>query len=251
MNKFTSFLLLTACFCMLAACNSPRKLERALVYPEHITKLNLTRAGIKELPPKVGGLTNLEVLKMYKNRLTDLPVEIGEMESLRRLVLSGNNLESIPAEIGQLQNLEYLSLRYNELTKIPSEIGNLSALKVLDLRNNKIEELPASIGNLKNLQSLYLDYNELEAIPPQIGQMENLKFLYISFNSVSTNKVPEEFGNLQNLVELNLYKTGPMLNLPESIASMSRLEILTVDNSAVIPYDVGRMGYRLKLVVKP
>ena len=72
--------------------------------------LNLTAAGLMELPPEIGDLTWLSALLMGENQLTELPSEIGNLTNLHRLGLGRNQLTGLPSEIGNLANLEILKL---------------------------------------------------------------------------------------------------------------------------------------------
>jgi len=52
--------------------------------------LNLTAAGLTELPPEIGDLTWLSALLLGENQLTALPPEIGNLRNLHRLGLGRN-----------------------------------------------------------------------------------------------------------------------------------------------------------------
>jgi len=58
--------------------------------------LNLTAAGLMELPPEIGDLTWLSALLMGENQLTELPPEIGNLTNLHRLGLGRNQLTGLP-----------------------------------------------------------------------------------------------------------------------------------------------------------
>src|SRR5690606_21156659 len=68
--------------------------------------------------------------ELYLDRLglDELPPEIGTIVSLRILRLEGNNLETLPSEINMLENLSSLDLGQNRLLSLPSEIGELEQL---------------------------------------------------------------------------------------------------------------------------
>jgi len=58
--------------------------------------LNLTAAGLTELPPEIGDLTWLSALLLGENQLTALPPEIGNLRNLHRLGLGRNQLTELP-----------------------------------------------------------------------------------------------------------------------------------------------------------
>ena len=105
---------------------------------------------LREVPPEIGELSNLEELHLNNTNINELPPEIGKLTKLKRLELGGTLLETLPPEIGNLTNLEILELQYNErLKSLPPEIGNLSKLKTLALwSSDLLESIPPTIMNL-------------------------------------------------------------------------------------------------------
>ena len=90
------------------------------------------------IPPEIGHLVNLEILKLQNNQLS------GE----------------IPSEIGNLINLGFLNLENNQLSgEIPSEIGNLINLNTLKLKNNQLTgEIPQAVCDLIESNNLNISY---------------------------------------------------------------------------------------------
>jgi hypothetical protein len=153
------------------------------------------------IPPEIGNLTNLTVLKLYSNQLTG----------------------SIPSEIVNLTNLTELNLKYNQLTgSIPPEIWNLTNLERLYLGSNQLTgSIPPEIWNLTNLERLYLFSNQLTgSIPSEIGSLTNLTGLYL-FNNQLTDSIPSEIGNLTNLTYLDLNGNQLTGEVPESICDLN------------------------------
>jgi hypothetical protein len=60
--------------------------------------LNLSCCGLTSLPPEVGQLVPLQVLRLTSNKLTMLPPAIGDLGSLEVLAADHNQLTSIPGE---------------------------------------------------------------------------------------------------------------------------------------------------------
>ena len=109
-----------------------------------------------EIPPELGGLSNLKELSLYSNQLTgEIPPELGGLSNLKELSLSSNQLTGeIPPELGGLSNLTFLSLYSNQLTgEIPPELGGLSNLTGAGSPpNNQLTgEIPPELGGLSNL----------------------------------------------------------------------------------------------------
>ena len=79
-----------------------------------------------EIPPELGGLSNLTELVLSDNQLTgEIPPDLGGLSNLNHLSLADNGLTGeIPPELGGLSNLNHLSLDNNQLTgEIPPELG--------------------------------------------------------------------------------------------------------------------------------
>ena len=94
-----------------------------------------------EVPPELGDLANLEVLRLSYNQLSgDIPAELGNLPNLRWLGLVVNQLDGeIPPELGNLTGLEWLELDNNQLSRqILPELGNLTRLDTLLLHENRL-----------------------------------------------------------------------------------------------------------------
>lgn len=176
-------------------------IERAVALHEEIG-LDLSDAGISELPDEIGHLTNLGSLNLFNNRLTALPERIGKVTYLRSLNLTRNKLTALPESIGNLSNLRELDLNDNQLTALPESIGKLSNLRSLDLRNNPLTTLPEFISKLARLESLYLSNLQLTTLPESIGQLTNLRTLFLKRNRLTS--LPKSLAGLEKLQELEL-----------------------------------------------
>ena len=155
------------------------------------------------IPPELGNLTNLKHLTLGSNGLTDrIPAELGQFVKLEQLRLGNNALTgAIPPELGGLPSLERLELGWNELSgSIPPELGGLSNLERLDLRSNEVSgSIPPELAGLSNLVRLYLGWNELSgAIPSELGGLSNLEWLSLDYNAL-TGPIPQSFLRLDQL----------------------------------------------------
>ncbi len=133
-----------------------RSLSEALVHPENVYRLNLSKSKLDSFPDDIFLLKNLVELDISKNNIEELPDRIGELKNLRILRAGNNHLVHLPESIGQLQNLEVLSLNRNVIVDLPHTIGQLQNLQVLELWDNEIESLPEELGDLNNLKVLEL-----------------------------------------------------------------------------------------------
>ena len=186
-----------------------------------------------EIPPELGGLSNLTWLDLGSNDLAGpIPPELGGLSNLTRLDLGSNAFSGeIPPELGGLSNLTWLSLGSNDLTgSIPPELGGLSNLSVLDLRFNDLTgEIPLELGGLSNLTRLDLGSNDLTgSIPPELGGLSNLTRLDLRFNDLS-GEIPPELGGLSNLTRLDLDSNDLSGEIPPELGGLSNLVLLFLD----------------------
>jgi hypothetical protein len=80
------------------------------------------------IPPELGGLTNLTILKLTSNQLTGpIPPELGNLTNLQHFQLFLNQLSgSIPANLANLVNLSTFYLHENQLSgEVPLAVAQL------------------------------------------------------------------------------------------------------------------------------
>ena len=194
------------------------------------------------IPPELGNLANLEVLRLdgSSNRGVPrlegpIPPELGNLVNLRRLDLSLNQLTGlIPPELGNLARLERLSLERNRLTgPIPPELGNLANLTRLSLITNGLTgPIPPGLGNLSRLERLQLKQNGLTGpIPSELGSLARLVVLDLGANHL-TNPIPPELGNLTDAELLLLEDNDLSGSVPHSFSGLTSLRWLYLGNNA-------------------
>ncbi len=187
---------------------------------EQLESLNLSGNHIATIPQDITKLSNLAGLSLSRNQLTTLPESITKISNLTWLDLSGNRLTNLPESITKLSNLTTLNLSYNKLAPLPESITKLSNLTHLNLSRNQLATLPESITKLSNLTQLNLSTNQLATLPESITKLSNLTHLNLVHNQLAT--LPESITKLSNLTHLNL-STNQLINLPESITKLSNL----------------------------
>ena len=194
-----------------------------------VTEINMFANNLKgELPPEIGGLSDLKRLYLERNSVTGrIPQEIGQLQKLEALLLMHNDISgTVPGEIGQLGSLVSLHLEGNRLSgAIPTEIGRLTSLVSLRLDDNDLEgSIPDEIGRLTNLTTLLLGTNGLSGpLPPSIGQLENLTLLDLS-EGLLTGSIPEKLYQLSKLETLRLALNRLSGSISSEIARLSSLE---------------------------
>lgn len=116
----------------------------------------------------------------------------------------------------------YGEVRFPKVSYIPNEILLLEKLEDLHLQHNDLETLPPIICNISSLKKLRLGGNNLTSLPSTIGNLKNLELLTLWSNNLCT--LPEEIGLLVNLKALNLSWNAELLDLPDSIVNLNKLE---------------------------
>lgn len=149
-----------------------------------LSRLEISRTRLKELPPEIGQLKNLERLIITNNRLLALlPDTLSNCSKLVFLNLFNNRLQSLPSG---LANLNYLNISNNENPKLLAMVTNYTSLRTLEAKNNLISILPANLGDLVNLRVLDLESNRLLGLPFGIAELNALSVLILSDNCLST-----------------------------------------------------------------
>ena len=127
---------------------------------------------------------------------------------------------------GRVTALKFLKATITADWTIPAEIGNLTELTDLRFVDCKVNgSIPDAIYSLEKLQNLYLTNNKVTGtLSPKIGQMKALTNVYIDQNPDLGGSLPEEIGQLTNLVNLNISKTSFSGTIPESVKNLDALK---------------------------
>ncbi|CAB9526560.1 LRR receptor-like serine threonine-protein kinase [Seminavis robusta] len=244
----------------------------------------LTLAGInmtKSLPLEMLFLTTLHQLNVAQNRLSgSLPAALPP--SLQSLLLDDNDFQGeFPSDMVQLTNLREFTITQNDLltdATLPHDmLPAWSNLQILRIDDTPIRgTIPTTLGNLTALQELSASRVRLSGtIPTEIGLLQNLEILYMpqsnALDSNLTGNLPEELWTITTLkqIEMNyiglsftipgehLRSLGSSLQhinfgttrlagtLPTELGLLTSLEIMELDNSAIlggtIPSEIGLM----------
>jgi len=156
-------------------------IENGRIVALSLDNYDISKPGLKVLPPRIKELSELLILTLNDNDLTSLPKELLSLRNLVVLEAKNNNIPSLPRGISKLSILEELDLRNNELKVLPKEVASLKNLKKLQLWGNDLQSLPANIGMMKSLKELYLKGNKLIVLPQSIARL-NLSYLDIFDN---------------------------------------------------------------------
>jgi hypothetical protein len=215
-------------------CQSPE--ERRLLCPEDAKALELLEKEIgiplpstKEAGWSSHGFTirenHIVGLGLYNMGLRVIPGGC-YFPRLEFMNLSGNRFEKIPEFVFETPGLEELHLNNNRISCLPETITRLKNLKELSCRNNLISIIPRSIREIhRNLKYLSFEANRLDELPEDIGELNNLVALNLRDNRLC--KIPESIGNLKSLINLAL-GNNLLSRLPDPVTSLHKLKRLNI-----------------------
>ncbi|KAI5683155.1 hypothetical protein M9H77_04383 [Catharanthus roseus] len=212
-----------------------------------------------EVPSWFGFLPNLQFLNFRNNTFTgSLPASLLNASKLERLDLSFNSIEGrIPEEFGEFLSLRSLIIQVNKLSgHLPPAIFNICTLEILSFTKNSLSgHLPDDIcSRLPNLIVLFLSFNELDGkIPPNLSQCSSLQNVEVNICFKYDNcpgVIPEEIGNLHNLIEIVMESNNLSGSIPLNIFNITSLQTLSFTSnklSGPIPRELGRLASIQKL----
>lgn len=169
-----------------------------------------SKNALATIPPAVGKLALLRILKLSDNSIRILPRAMRAMRSLTSIDLERNELESLPIGVCTLPAVTSLKLKSNFLVSLPAELCMLSTLTTLDVCNNNLRALPIELHELTSLTSLLLANNQLRVLPPTppffgpvFARMESLETLDLRDNSLK--QLPLDIAHAPRLRSLLLH----------------------------------------------
>ncbi len=238
--------------------------------PPRVVAVNLSKVNLRGVvPPELGRLDKLEVLRLSSNVLTgSIPPELGRLTRLRVLALDDNALSGpVPPELGALENLEELSLRGNRLSgAVPSELADLTNLSLLRLAGNDFSDtLPPALYDVashdleRSLHCPASSRSNTGLINDCVVLLEVRDNLAGDFALDWNDAVPIEFwqgvtvaGTPAPVTELSLPVLGLSGIVPAALSELDRLVKLNLVGNALtgpIPPDLGRLIHIRELLL--
>ncbi|GAB2277939.1 Plant intracellular Ras-group- LRR protein 6 [Dionaea muscipula] len=197
-------------------------------------ELSLGGMGLNAVPSEAWASSEITRINLSKNSIEDLPVELSSCTSLEVLILSWNKIKDWPGVVlKSLPNLSCLKLDNNPLGEIPvNGFEGLSKLLILDLSSStaSLPEHPAVFSSfLPQLQELYLRRMQLHEVPSDVLCLRRLQILDLSQNSLQS--IPEGIKNLTSLTELDLSDNNITTLPPELGLLEPSLQALRLDGN--------------------
>lgn len=192
--------------------------------------VRLSRNRISELPTSlVERCVTLEELAIAENSLQELPDVFFTLPQLRVLDARRNRITGISSAIESATRLEKIFLGGNRLSKLPKNVdwSKLVSLKTLSLRENQIKSLPEKLTGVTSLEHLDVSRNKLSRLP-------SMTFAQLSFFDGSFNQITDlDDGFFEGMPSLRTFNfsQNQLLALPPSLATLSLLETLDVDEN--------------------
>ncbi|XVE72256.1 hypothetical protein DITRI_Ditri11bG0025100 [Diplodiscus trichospermus] len=188
--------------------------------PRSLKTLNLSGTLIEEVPSSIECFTELASLQMSHARIQDLPNTIVKMDSLRIICLSHcPNIIHFP---NVSENITDLILGNTQIEEVPSSIGHLKKLALLDTSGTRIENLPSTVVDMELLKAIHLCHCPNITQFPNVSR--NIKILLL--DNTPIEEVPSSIAKLSSLSELSMNDCTRIKSLPTSIGKLKFLQQL-------------------------
>ncbi|KAJ0551645.1 putative leucine-rich repeat-containing, plant-type, leucine-rich repeat domain superfamily [Helianthus annuus] len=227
-----------------------------------LVSLDLSWCGLRgPIPSSINSfhnLTSLKFLHISGNEFMSSSLVLKGLSSvggnLISLDMGSCGVKSATLEsLHNLTSLHSLNLYGNQLTNtIPKSLGNLCNMRHIDMGGNNFQNISLtslleSFFDCKSpsLESLSLESSTLSSfLPDQLGQLINLVHLQLGNNHIA-GPIPDSIGRLSFLKSLDLDEnliSGP---IPYSVGGLSSLELLDLSNNQLtdtLPKSLGQLS---------
>nr|QAS62420.1 LRR receptor-like serine/threonine-protein kinase [Sedum alfredii] len=212
---------------------------------------------IGEIPFEIFNNTKMTYISLTSNLLTgELPPTMGlNLPNIQTLILTNNSISgTIPRFISNATNLIQLDLGFNSFTGyIPDTLGDLRLLEWLSLGSNNLRRDPSdpglgfltSLTKCRNLVKLGFEVTALDAaLPNSIGNFSSSLQQFFAYGCQLIGSIPDEIGNLSNLVTLQLWYNKLTGYIPATLGKLQELQDLGLSGNNLIgpiPFDIFRI----------
>ncbi len=207
---------------------NPINFKQLLLYDKHLNSYNFLK--------QIGNVQQICLSDPQAFNLTNLTQNLLTLKKLNYLHLYGGNIVQLPDEFAQLKTLKDLGFSYMDSLFDFGHTFNLikdMELESLNLMYNfKNPVLSSNVKLLKKIKSLYLGNTSFETLPEEIGELTQLIELNVSMGSLST--LPNSIIKLVNLKKLMLMPCK-FTSIPEILFQMTWLQELEVGGEEWFP----------------
>ncbi|KAM3933588.1 leucine-rich repeat and calponin homology domain-containing protein 1 isoform 1-T1 [Leptodactylus fuscus] len=188
-----------------------------------VTNFSLNLPVNRGLERALEEAANSGILNVSARKLKEFPRTSGnhDLSDTVQADFSKNRLTEVPVEVCHFVSLEALNLYQNCIKVIPDTLANLQMLTYLNISRNQLSALPACICGLP-LKVLIASNNKLGFLPEEIGQLQHLMELDISCNEITS--LPPQIGLLKSLRELNVRRNYLKI-LPQEIVDLPLVKL--------------------------
>ncbi len=192
----------------------------------HVTEIHLEIDNLSGSLPSLGGLTNLQILRVDRNSLTGSIPPLAGLTNLTDFDVDGNQLSGAIPPLAGLTNLQNFHADGNQLSGAIPALTGLTNLQYFYVAANQLSGSIPSLGGLTNLQYFYVADNQLSGSIPSLAGLTNLEFFEVGGNQL-TGSIP----SLTGLTSLNYFQiTGNRLSGPvPSLAGLASLQYFYID----------------------
>ncbi|PRQ42832.1 putative leucine-rich repeat-containing, plant-type, leucine-rich repeat domain, L [Rosa chinensis] len=220
----------------LSSCNLSGPFHESLANLRSLSVIQLGSNNIfAPVPAFFANFSNLTTLILdYCNLQGTFPKEIFLLPSLREISFLMNvNLDGSLPEFPKNGSLQFLDLSGTKFSgALPNSIGNLKMLSTFHIEDcNFTGSMPKSMTNLTQLVSLLMYGNNFEGSIPSFSAAKNLEVVHLGFNGLTGNINCIHWGNLTNLLLLDLSYNMLSGNIPSALFSLPLLGRVDLSNN--------------------
>ncbi|CAN6330912.1 unnamed protein product [Urochloa humidicola] len=196
----------------------------------HLQYLAVTSCSLREIPPSVARLSNLQTLDVRDTAVENLPEPFWKIKTLRHVF--GHRL-ILPKRVGNLKNLQTLDSvkpdNYGWDRNTLAKLINLRSLFIWELSKDHVKLLAVALKKLKHLVTLTIHG---DGIPSSVFTSSSLRRVEIMEldGMLDMPSEPEDIKTcLPNLLLLSLEKTKVSQDFINKLAELPFLAGLTMD----------------------
>ncbi|KAI8482566.1 hypothetical protein Bbelb_397140 [Branchiostoma belcheri] len=233
-------------------------------------ELVLSNKSLKEIPPAVFLIEELEILDVSDNPVGSIPVNIASLANLKEMRVAGCPITEVsgtiqeckylskvdfsrnplmatvtlPATMMRLRYLEYVALCSCSLTSLPNNLTLLPTVETIDLSKNALSTLPADMSGLKRLKVLILTDNAFESIPDSIMSLGRLDCLEMKRNKLNNRRGDLWLNVPPKLKILDMEDNCSLFLLPDGLEQLEYIEELNLSYCGIetLPESLGQVS---------